>query len=70
MKNILYRLWPDKKAMFIAAIDYVYELSTTIWDKFLRQQDDNQTPAERILAYEAQHHGEFGYYRIVFCRIE
>lgn len=66
-ENILYRLWPDKKAMFIAAIDYVYELSTTIWDKLLRQQDDDQTPAERILAYEARHHGEFGYYRIVFA---
>ena len=23
-ENVLYRLWPDKKAMFIAAIEYVY----------------------------------------------
>ena len=26
-ENILYRLWPSKKGMFLAAIDFVYEFS-------------------------------------------
>ncbi len=32
-ENILYRLWPDKKAMFVASIEYVYKLSaeTRAW---------------------------------------
>ncbi|MFH1749063.1 MAG: TetR/AcrR family transcriptional regulator [Planctomycetota bacterium] len=66
-ETILYRLWPDKKAMFIAAIGYVYDLSTEIWRKLLKDHNDGQTPAERLLNYESRHQGEFGYYRIVFA---
>lgn len=66
-QNILYRLWPDKKAMFIAAIGYVYDQSVAIWHQLLARRDVKQTPAERLLAYEATHHGEFGHYRIVFA---
>ncbi len=65
-QNILYRIWPDKKHMFIAAIGHVYDLSVQIWDRLLTDHDD-ATPAERLLQYEARHHGEFGYYRIVFA---
>ena len=66
-ENILYRLWPDKKAMFLAAIRYVYDLSVAIWQKVLDGEPDGQTPAERLLAYEARHHGEFGHYRLIFA---
>ena len=66
-ENILYRLWSDKKKMFIAAIEFVYEQSVVIWSRLLHESDDDQTPAERLLAYESQHHGEFGHYRIVFA---
>lgn len=66
-ENILYRLWPDKKAMFIAAIGYVYESSVAIWARVLAEDDGRQTAAERLLAYEAQHYGEFGHYRIIFA---
>ena len=38
-ENILYRLWPDKKAMFIAAIGYVYDLSVAIWSRLLKEAD-------------------------------
>ena len=66
---MLYRLWPDKKAMFKAAIEYVYRLSEETWERFLlpNDQEEERTPAERILAYEAGHHGEFGLYRIIFA---
>ena len=66
-ENILYRLWPDKKAMFLAAIGYVYELSVSIWQKILGESDELHTAAERLLDYEARHHGEFGHYRLVFA---
>jgi AcrR family transcriptional regulator len=66
-ETILYRLWPDKKKMFLAAIEYVYMLSTEKWEKLLNEDSAETTTAERILEYESKHHGEFGFYRIVFA---
>jgi AcrR family transcriptional regulator len=66
-ETILYRLWPSKKAMFTACIDYVYQLSSEIWQDLLRKGSQGQSAAERLLGYEAKHHGEFGFYRIVFA---
>lgn len=67
-ENILYRLWPDKKGMFIAAIGYVYESSVALWEELLRARPgDERTTAERLLEHEAKHYGRFGHYRIVFA---
>lgn len=66
-ENILYRLWPDKRLMFVAALDFVYELSERTWEEVLAAGEDDASPAERILDYESSHHGEFGLYRIVFA---
>ena len=66
-ENILYRLWPDKKTMFIAVIDYVYDLSAAIWGRLLAEGDGQRSAAERLLEYESTHHGEFGLFRIVFA---
>lgn len=66
-QNILYRLWPDKKCMFVAAIDYVYEHSVEVWGRLLDEQGQDSSAAERLLEYESHHHGEFGLYRIVFA---
>lgn len=66
-ENILYRLWPDKKAMFIAAIEYRYMLYAETWGKLLRHNDPDSSPAERLLQYEAEHFGELGLYRIAFA---
>jgi len=65
-ENILYRLWSDKKAMFIASIDHVYEVAERSWTKVLAAKSDGSS-AERLLEYEARHLGEFGYVRIVFA---
>ncbi len=65
-ENVLYRLWPDKRAMFIAAIGHVYDASRRIWSELLARRDGG-TAAERLLAYESRHHGEFGLYRILFA---
>lgn len=66
-ENILYRLWPDKKAMFVAAIDFVYALSAEAWQRLLSEADDGRHPAERLLHYESQHYGESGLQRLVFA---
>ncbi len=34
-ENILYRLWPDRKAMFLAAIDDIFRSCATIWNEIL-----------------------------------
>ena len=64
-ENILFRLWPDKKQMFIATIEYVYQLSEQTWSKHVGKS----APAARLkdlLDYEAEHIGEFGHHRIIF----
>ncbi|MBL8878472.1 MAG: TetR/AcrR family transcriptional regulator [Phycisphaerales bacterium] len=67
-ENTLYRLWPSKKAMFIAAIEHVFEVSARIWrDLIAHPGGHDESPAGRILSYEADHHGELGNYRIVFA---
>ena len=66
-ENILYRLWPDKKAMFIAAIEYVYDMSAATWGRLLAESGSTDGAAARLLDYESHHHGEFGHYRIIFA---
>lgn len=66
-ETILYRLWPDKRRMFIAAIGYVVEHSERIWAEELDRRNSARTTAEAVLDYEADHLGEFGLYRILFA---
>ena len=66
-ENILYRLWPDKKTMFIASIDYVYEQAASTWRQVLRETDDGADAAMRLLKHEADHYGESGLHRIIFA---
>lgn len=65
-ENVLYRVWPTKKDMFLAAIDYVSDLSLQTWHQLLAK-GGKESAAQRVLEYEAIHHGEFGLYRIVFA---
>lgn len=66
-ENVLYRLWPDKKAMFMAAIDYVFDLAAQTWARLLKDGSSDATSAQRLLTYEASHLGEFGMHRIIFA---
>lgn len=65
-ENILYRLWPDKKAMFIGAVEYVYDLSEATW-KGLLGRGGKGAAAQKLLSYESEHLGEFGHSRIIFA---
>ncbi len=64
-ENILYRLWPDKKAMFIASIDHVYEQAAESWRDVLKGADDAAGAAKRLVRHEAEHYGESGLHRII-----
>ncbi|RIK73410.1 MAG: hypothetical protein DCC67_17965 [Planctomycetota bacterium] len=64
-ENILYRLWDDKKAMYLAAIRYVYDSTIHIWLQQATKKSDEFSLAD-VLEYESQHLGEFGHYRILF----
>src|SRR5262245_7367758 len=70
-ENILYRIWPDKLAMFLAALEWVYLDSERTWERMLEGERGPARGEEsaflRLLAYEAAHHGEHGLYRIVFA---
>lgn len=66
-ENILYRLWPDKRSMFIAALDFVYQLSEQTWLQLVADANGETSTAQLILQYESTHQGEFGLYRIIFA---
>jgi AcrR family transcriptional regulator len=65
-ENILYRLWPDKKAMFLAAIDDIFRRRAETWGLIVGDRSHPEQAAARLVAYEAKHQGEFGFYRVVF----
>lgn len=71
-ENILYRLWNDKKAMFAASIDYLFDATMQVWQDLIDQAEANPTgptAAERILAYDSEHRGEKGFYKITFAAL-
>lgn len=66
-EKALYRLWPDKRAMFLAALDQVFSESEAAWERLARSVGKGESTAEKLLAHEAEHHGEHRLYRIVFA---
>lgn len=66
-ETILYRLWPDKQSMFVAAVEFVFQLSEQTWTQLLADAPEDADPVSVLLQYEAGHHGEFGLYRILFA---
>jgi AcrR family transcriptional regulator len=68
-ENILYRLWRDKKAMFLAAIDVIFQSRSEKWQEILATRPTPDRTAEALVAYEAKHQGEFGFYRVVFTAL-
>lgn len=71
-ENILYRLWADKKAMFTASIDYLFDATMQEWQRLIEQAAEDPTGptvAQRVLAFDAEHRGEKGFYRITFAAL-
>lgn len=68
-ENILYRLWTDKKGMFLAAIDDIFQARSRNWTEFLKDEKDPVRRLETLIEYESTHQGEFGFYRVVFTAL-
>ena len=68
-ENILYRLWQDKKAMFLAAIDDIFRSRAERWGEILAERPTPEEASAALVAYEAKHQGEFGFYRVVFTAL-
>jgi len=67
-ENVLYRAWPSKKAMFLAAIDHVWQRSMQVWGRLVAESGARGADAARlILKYESTHHGETGLYKVIFA---
>jgi len=67
-ENILYRLWPDKRAMFVASLEHVYQKSEDTWLELLAGGGEGSS-AQRLLEHEASHLGERGLHRLVFTAL-
>ena len=52
-EKALYRLWPDKRALFLAALDQVFAESEAVWERLASERGSGASAAERLLAYEA-----------------
>jgi AcrR family transcriptional regulator len=68
-ENILYRLWPDKKAMFLAAIDDIYRRRADQWAALSAGTTGGIQAVARLIEYEAKHQGEFGFHRVIFTAL-
>lgn len=66
-EKALFRLWPDKRAMFLAALEQVFAESEHVWSELARTRAKGVSAAERLLSHEAEHHGEHRLYRIIFA---
>ena len=68
----LYRAWPSKREMFMAAIDHVFEQTRAEWEALLppdekRTEKTMTTMAQRLLSHQSLHQGDHGLYRIIFA---
>ena len=69
-ENILYRLWPDKKTMFVASIHHLYDSTVAEWTRVLEQAEaQGGSAAAMILDYDARTRGDQGFYRITFAAL-
>jgi AcrR family transcriptional regulator len=66
-ENVLYRVWPTKKAMFLDAVEHVYAATMAAWDRVAADPALGKTVAERILSNQADYHGRMRLYRILFA---
>jgi AcrR family transcriptional regulator len=68
-ENILYRLWPDKKAMFVAALDFLFRRRMAQWEAALAGARPEESRAARLIDLAGRNLGEQGLYRIIFTAL-
>ena len=68
-ENILYRLWPDKKTIFIAALDYLFQRRMEKWEKELSKSSLTTSRIVRLVDLTSKDLGENGLYRVIFAAL-
>lgn len=66
---ILYRLWPDKKAMFIAALDYLFQRRMDKWQDEIDKRSADASSIKRLVEMTSHDLGEDGLYRVIFAAL-
>ncbi len=67
-ENILYRLWPDKKAMFVAAIESLFWRRMSKWESVF-DESSSKSLAAQLIELTKKNLGEQGLYRIIFTAL-
>jgi AcrR family transcriptional regulator len=68
-ENILYRLWPDKKAMFVAAIEFLFWRRMDNWKSQFDETSPGESRVSRLIELTGKNLGEQGLYRIIFAAL-
>jgi hypothetical protein len=55
--------------MFLAAIQDIFQRRAERWGEILAKLGPAERAADAMVAYEAKHQGEFGFYRVVFTAL-
>lgn len=64
-QNELYRIWPSKKAMFLDAIGYVFDVVSHDWKRAI-QENTHLTAAEQLIDSQIKRRGDSRLHRIIF----
>lgn len=68
-ENILYRLWKDKKAIFIAALDYLFQRRMDKWKTEIDKAPSDASTVIRLVELTSNDLGENGLYRMIFAAL-
>ena len=68
-ENVLYRLWPDKNAMFVAAIEFLFWRRMDKWKSVLEETSPKESRVSRLIELTGKDLGEQGLYRIIFTAL-
>jgi AcrR family transcriptional regulator len=68
-ETILYRIWDDKKAMFLASIDYLFQYRLEHVREVLDQVPPGEDALSALTENVASSLGEMGLYRIIFAAL-
>ena len=68
-ENVLYRLWPDKKAMFVAAIEFLFWKRMEKWNSVLEETSPKESRVSRLIELTGKNLGEQGLYQIIFAAL-
>lgn len=68
-ENVLYRLWPDKKGMFLAVLDYLFDRRMEKWQTEIDRSSSPESIIQRLVQLTGEDLGEQGLYRVIFTAL-